>query len=153
MRTCELCGKEYDQYEASDIFESNDDRSVCAFYNQFGRDLCGECAISEYEAGHYYETCENCGKSFYPEDEHSDFQSQVSYKVSDADMYEHGIHCADCAASLLFDAIKEEFGEDDEDDEDHEGLSVYEAADIWASHGKDEDYMFGYTEDELENAL
>ena len=34
-----------------------------------------------------------------------------------------------------------------------ESLSVYEAAEIWASHGKDEDYMFGYTEEELEDAL
>jgi len=30
---------------------------------------------------------------------------------------------------------------------------VYDAALIWASHGKDEDYMFGYTEDELEDEL
>jgi hypothetical protein len=30
---------------------------------------------------------------------------------------------------------------------------VWDAADIWASNGKDEDYMFGYTEEELENAL
>ena len=34
-----------------------------------------------------------------------------------------------------------------------EGLSVYDAADIWASNGKDEDYMFGYSEEELEAAL
>lgn len=32
-------------------------------------------------------------------------------------------------------------------------LSVYDAALIWASHGKDEDYMFGYSEEELEDAL
>lgn len=32
-------------------------------------------------------------------------------------------------------------------------LSVDEAALLWASRGKDEDYMFGYTEEELENAL
>lgn len=44
------------------------------------------------------------------------------------------------------------FGEPDEDDED-ESISVYDAAEIWASNGKDEDYMFGFTEDELENAL
>ena len=43
--------------------------------------------------------------------------------------------------------------EDDEDDDDCERLSVDEAAAIWASHGKDEDYMFGYSEDELEDAL
>ncbi|MGN0803916.1 MAG: hypothetical protein ACI4QI_06030 [Candidatus Coproplasma sp.] len=40
-----------------------------------------------------------------------------------------------------------------DDDRSDERLSVYEAAEIWASHGKDEDYMFGYSEDELENAL
>lgn len=41
----------------------------------------------------------------------------------------------------------------DNDDFDDEALSVYDAADIWLSYGKDEDYMFGYTEEELEDAL
>ena len=31
-------------------------------------------------------------------------------------------------------------------------ISVYDAADIWFSNGQDEDYMFGYTEDELRQA-
>lgn len=43
--------------------------------------------------------------------------------------------------------------EDCDDDDGSETLSVWDAADIWASNGKDEDYMFGYTEEELENAL
>ena len=43
-------------------------------------------------------------------------------------------------------------GDDYEDDGD-ESLSVYDAALIWASNGKDEDYTFGYSEDELEDAL
>lgn len=38
-------------------------------------------------------------------------------------------------------------------DDDEEGLSVYDAAEIWASNGKDEDYTFGYSEEELEGAL
>lgn len=38
------------------------------------------------------------------------------------------------------------------DEDDSENLSVWNAADIWRSHGKDEDYMFGYTEEELENS-
>lgn len=38
-------------------------------------------------------------------------------------------------------------------DDDEERLPVDEAALIWASHGKDEDNMFGYTEEQLENAL
>lgn len=45
------------------------------------------------------------------------------------------------------------YGLDDDDEDDSESLSVYEAAEIWASHGKDEDYMFGYSEEELEDAL
>ena len=45
------------------------------------------------------------------------------------------------------------FGEPDEDDDDGESLSVYDAALIWASNGKDDDYTFGYDEDELERAL
>ena len=42
---------------------------------------------------------------------------------------------------------------DDSYVEGEESLSVYDAAEIWESHGKDEDYMFGYSEDELERAL
>ena len=39
------------------------------------------------------------------------------------------------------------------DEDDDESLDVYTAAEIWASNGKDEDYMFGYSEDDLEAAL
>lgn len=39
------------------------------------------------------------------------------------------------------------------DNGDDESISVYDAAEIWASHGKDEDYTFGYSEEELEEAL
>ena len=41
----------------------------------------------------------------------------------------------------------------DYDEDDSESISVYDAALIWASNGKDEDYTFGFTEDELEDAL
>ena len=41
----------------------------------------------------------------------------------------------------------------DDDDSEDESLSVYDAAIIWMSNGKDEDYTFGYTEEELEAAL
>lgn len=41
---------------------------------------------------------------------------------------------------------------DDDDDEDDEALSVDDAADIWRSKGMDEDYMFGYSVEELRNA-
>ena len=41
----------------------------------------------------------------------------------------------------------------DDVEDDSERLSVYDAALIWLSNGKDEDYTFGYTEEELEDAL
>lgn len=39
------------------------------------------------------------------------------------------------------------------DYDDEESLSVYEAALIWESNGRDEDYTFGYDEEELLAAL
>lgn len=41
----------------------------------------------------------------------------------------------------------------DYDDDDGERIDVYEAALIWQSSGMDEDRMFGYSEDELRDAL
>lgn len=43
-------------------------------------------------------------------------------------------------------------GVDDADGDTGEALSVWDAADVWLSKGMDEDYMFGYTEDELRRA-
>lgn len=43
--------------------------------------------------------------------------------------------------------------DDNDNDDENESISVYDAALIWVSHGKDEDYMFGYSEEELEDAL
>lgn len=55
--------------------------------------------------------------------------------------------CEDCGScyEILYN--------DNDDDNECERISVYEAAMIWASNGKDEDYMFGYTKEELEDAL
>lgn len=48
---------------------------------------------------------------------------------------------------LIVDFAKGLFGEDGDED-----LDVSDAAYIWLSSGKDEDYMFGFSEDELEGA-
>lgn len=71
-------------------------------------------------------------------------------------------YCIDCGGEMRYvgngtwectecDSIYEIEGTGN--DNESEALSVYDAARIWASHGKDEDYMFGYTEEELEDAL
>lgn len=59
--------------------------------------------------------------------------------------------CTKC--HTIYEIVGAGYDYEDEDEDDGERLSVYDAALIWASHGKDEDYMFGYTEDELEDAL
>ena len=69
------------------------------------------------------------------------------------------IKCPDCGRYWFVDKDDEMINDgsawspNDDDDDNGEGLSVYDAALIWVSHGRDEDYMFGYTEDELEDAL
>lgn len=47
----------------------------------------------------------------------------------------------------------DDFDDEIDENEDDESISVYEAALIWLSNGKDEDYTFGYSEEELEDAL
>lgn len=50
--------------------------------------------------------------------------------------------------TYICDYCADEYGDDEE-----EGLSVYDAAVIWVSNGKDEDYTFGFLEEELEKVL
>lgn len=55
--------------------------------------------------------------------------------------------CTECGRSLEI---------SDEEMEDFDGpssMNIYDAALIWLSNGCDEDYMFGYTEEELRAAL
>lgn len=60
-----------------------------------------------------------------------------------------------CEVADAIDNMQNEYMDSDDVDDDDcdEHLSVYDAALIWQSNGKDEDYMFGYTEEELEDAL
>ena len=54
--------------------------------------------------------------------------------------------CSECGEVLYK-------GYDEDGESTEECISVDEAALIWASHGKDEDYTFGYSEEDLEDAL
>lgn len=67
--------------------------------------------------------CPNCGTCWYVDDEDEYINDGSDWSAS---------------------------GDDEDSDE---SISVYDAALIWVSHGRDEDYMFGYTEEELEDAL
>jgi len=86
--------------------------------------------------------CKECGEIFVFNEEAEKFNSYFDGEHDYAyDGWEN--YCADCAISNT----------EHENENGDGGLSVYKAADIWASNGKDEDYMFGYSEEELEEAL
>lgn len=78
--------------------------------------------------------------------------------VTEEEKNRYRVECPNCGTYWFVDEDNEMINDgsgwspDDEDDGD-ENLSVYDAALIWAAHGKDEDYTFGYSEEELENAL
>ncbi len=98
--------------------------------------------------------CTNCGYKFRVDDARADFENHFDGINYGPD--QQGL-CGDCAIDILenwFSTMnREHFINQEENDFRGESLSVYDAAEIWVSHGKDEDYMFGYSEDELENAL
>ena len=105
MSICDKCGKEFDKKETEYEFESGHYSDFPLSFDRLERCLCLNCAIEEYENGNYYEICECCGKLFNPDSDQFDFENQVSDRVIDAEMYEYGIHCADCAAKKLLDSL------------------------------------------------
>lgn len=107
MDVCERCGRAFVIWEAADEFESCTGKSAAACYDQLGRTLCGDCAVEEYEKGCCFESCECCGKLFYPAEELARFAHRVSRIVPRADMYERGTLCAECAAAQLLDRQEE----------------------------------------------
>lgn len=153
MKVCSRCGNKFDPEIAKDIFESEH----CLPYDNFDVHLCGKCAvevIDDQEEGYYFEICERCGTKFDPIVASADFDSYREGPILDTiEEYSDGmILCCSCALDNWYKAC-EELREDDEWDDDSERISVEDAANIWLSNGKDEDYMFGYSEEELEDAL
>lgn len=96
--------------------------------------------IDVCEEDDYYEECPVCGERMHPADYGNWWACDNCSTEAETD--EYGNLCfedPDCIAS------------DDADGE--ESISIYDAALIWASHGKDEDYTFGFSEEELEDAF
>lgn len=131
-------------------------------YDNLAIRLCLDCAINAIDDevdGVYFETCEECGKRFDLIEEQSKFRYYPDDYGRLRDYWDDKILCAECAAEEAdsrYEEYRNEHPEEFDDyvhDDDDESLSVEDAALIWASHGKDEDYMFGYSEDELEDAL
>lgn len=146
-KICEWCGKSFDPDDAEMFFDvpylSYDNFRIC---------LCGECATQAIEDevdGVYFETCEKCGATFDYVIDAARFSTKYDSHLTGE--WDSRILCCDCAGCKVEAESPSETYEDDENDP--EALDVYTASLIWASHGKDEDYMFGYTEKELEDAL
>ena len=58
------------------------------------------------------------------------------------------VHCPRCGETWYVDDNDEYINENYSNNSD-----IYDIALAWASHGKDEEYTFGYSEEELEEAL
>ena len=76
------------------------------------------------------------------------------------DRNRYKIECPSCGAYWFVDKDDECLNDgsdwnpyEDEEDTDSECISIDEAAQIWLSHGKDEDYTCGYDEEDLEEYL
>lgn len=159
MKKCEWCDNLFDPDEAEYYFENE---TYNLSYSNVEKCLCGECAVKAIDDkvdGVYFETCENCGRKFDMIEDEWKFENHFSWD-SGADLrdnWDEQILCADCAIEKVEMEIEEERRKngdvDDGNYDDGEGVSAYDAALIWLSHGKDEDYTFGYTEEELEDAL
>mgnify|MGYP002626828949 CR=1 FL=1 len=154
MAKCEWCGKSFDTDEAEDYFESE---TWLLSYGNVKKCLCGECAVQAIEDqvdGVYFETCEKCGKTLDLIEDEGTFDNHFPWYNGTRlrDHWDSQILCAECAIDEI-ESDSEDDGDYGEDEDDGERLSVSDAAAIWASNGKDEDYMFGYTEEELEDAL
>lgn len=96
MPKCDWCGTKFNKSEATEIFESE-----YAFYayNNFHKCLCGPCAIqaiAEEVSGVYYETCEECGKTFDYIEDSAEFENQVDGTVL-IDYWNPHILCCECA--------------------------------------------------------
>lgn len=147
---CENCGKEFEEEDAREEFES--ETGKCFEY--LTKCLCAECAIEAIDAeedGVYLEVCDNCGKRFDPFLAEADMQRETGDLGAEINMF--GNLCLDCFMDEYQKFCDENKDDDDDDYQGDERLSVDDAALIWISHGKDEEYMFGYSEEELEAAL
>lgn len=98
---------------------------------------CNECnSLLNKQPGFYAECgiwiCSNCGETnSIREDDVLSYDELEAFEESGFESYNQYV----------------------ENRDSNESYSVQDAALAWLSSGKDEGYMFGYTEEELENAL
>lgn len=154
MPICEFCGKEFDEEFASTEFLIE----TQLWYENLTKCLCDECAIKAVDdepiEDVYFDECERCGKRFDMVKEDLEFISTASRTHSDVGTIRYECDemlCSECALDCFY----AKYDDDDDDDGEHggNGLSLEDAALIYASNGCDEDYTYGYSEDELEDYL
>ena len=81
-----------------------------------------------------YANCSKCGKVAHGHDENEVLFGYRYFGTKPQSW------CRECRSNG-----KNNYNDDDYDGDESEELSVGEAAQIWSSNGKDEDYMFEYT--------
>ena len=153
MALCEWCGNVIDEDEVNDFC---DETGIWTDYIK--KELCKDCLEQAWEDdvdGIFYDKCEECGCEFDIIEANSYFNSDSSV----GDLYRSDVEdkkgktlCASCALGYI-DEMYDDQKDYEEDDDESEDLSVEDAALIWESNGYDADYMYGYSEEELRDAL
>ena len=128
-------------FEREGVFGDPNYDKALLYYEDGMRDGCGACFN---QAGYMFATGQGVEKdmsryTMCPECGHRMRRYKNMWGDWDGETY----FCDYCSAEY----------DDFDEDESGERLSVSDAADIWASNGKDEDYTFGYSEEEVEAAL
>lgn len=106
MKTCERCGKEFDEDDYLNESDFNDEVGSLLSYRNVRPCLCGSCAaqaIVDEEEGIYFETCEECGCEFdYIEEKSKLYFSDGWNEGNLLDFWNESnrITCADCAMKL-----------------------------------------------------
>lgn len=137
MAVCECCGKKYSKSEAESEFrEYLQDDCWTELFDEamgfFNSDYCFECNKENmYDNIREYDTCDDCGHLFHPEDAEEEFDEHICNEFGFnedilylAREYFHDIYCGKCNIKS-FEECKDEFEEEYEDryrsvDEDFE---------------------------------
>jgi len=154
MPVCEFCERKFKTRVEEGIFA---DELPSLSYENLAQTLCAACAIEAIEYNPtedvYFDNCECCGKRFdMIEEDYEYINGAERMRVIGADKIRYTYDetlCAECALERLYN----ELPDDDDDEYEENGLSLEDAALIYASNGCDEDYTYGYSEDELEDYL
>lgn len=153
-KICEICKRPFSFQDTLELFESETGFA----YSKFCGNFCLDCALRSFDellhsSGAEF-TCTGCNRVCALSDEYRRFEeasgnSNCNYRAIRA--FREQNLCWDCALKLNSSSAWQE--QEQENGAKHEGMPIADAARIWLQTGKNEGYTYGYSEEELLEAL